>query len=468
MNERRRGWLRSIALGVFYLAALAYYAGLLQSNSRRIHEPRTFGDSGVYLDIARLPVFSAAFWTDIKPGAVPLIYKMLGYDPERIFVFQLWSSVAAWGILALAVACALRSYWLRPIAFVLVLAFSLGRDVFMWIPFIGSEAISFSALALFLAAALWLISDWKGFKIPLLIAAAFLMAFSRDTWTYVILLAAAVLIPLLWLSSHRRQLLIIIVSFLVIFAAGALTARAGLRNSIVFDIVMAMRVLPNPEYLAFFRGLGAPIDPSLVERSNPNLPGYGKWEVYLAMRMDPAQEAYRRWARAHATGSFLRFLWFYKVDAFQGMFTDEAGRAVFAPDVYYYTATGYRPILKDPRLAEFLYPTRFAMLFFFLVQIAAAFACGFAIMLRKRLWLVPIVMILATYPQAFLVWNADPNDLHRHSVGHNIMERLGFWILLLFVIDLLAESLRPAVDRMWKRARSRQADEAPAEGGASG
>jgi hypothetical protein len=408
----------------------------------------------VYLDIASRPVFSAPFWTDMKPGVVPLIYKMLGGDSERIFVFQLWSSVAAWGVLALAVAHALRSSWLKPLAFVLVLAFSLSRDVFMWIPFIGSEAISFSAMALFFAAAIWLLVDWRAFKIPFLIAAAFLMAFSRDTWAYVILMAAVVLIPLLWLSTHRRHVVIIIVSFLAIFGASALTGAAGARNSIVFDIVMAMRVFPNPEYVEFFRGLGAPIDPSLVERSDPNRPGYAKWDVYLALRMDPAQEAYRQWSKAHRSESFLRFLWFYKVEAFQGMFTDEAGRGLFAPDVYYYTATGYRPILKDPRLAEFLYPTRFGMLFFFLVQMAAALACGFALLLRKRLWLVPIAMILAAYPQAFLVWNADPNDIHRHSVGHNMMERLGAWMLILFVIDLLAQAAGPAVGRLWERWRS--------------
>jgi hypothetical protein len=442
--------LPGIVLGILYVAAFAIYAGLLQSNSLKIHEPRRFGDSAEYLRIARMPVFSARFWTQGKPPITSLIYKSLGRNPNRILAFQLWFTIVCWTVLALAVAHVVRSYYLKPIAFALVLAFSLSRDVFMWIPFIGSEAISFSITALFIAAAIWLIADWKGYKIPFLIVAGFLMAFSRDTLAYVLLIAVAMMLPFIWLSSHRRDILVMMGAFLAIFATSMITGSIGMRFEIVFPIITAMRIFPNPAYVAFFKSQGMPVDPSLVERSNPNWPGYAKWDVTIALWDDPKEEDYRQWMRTHGAVAYLKYLWFFKEDVLQRMFIEDGGRNVFYPDVYYYTATGYRPILKDLRLAELLYPTRFGLAYFFFANLAAAMAFGFAIMLKKKLWIVPIFLILATYPQAFLIWNGDANDIPRHSVGHNIMERLGMWILVLFVVDTLAQLLAPFVQQGWE------------------
>ncbi len=450
-------WLLPKALLVAsYLLAFAYYVYLLVSNNARVHEPRTFGDSDDYLQLARLPVFSGAFWTQIKPPITSLVYKILGEDPARIWAFQLWLTIICWTVLALAVAHAVRSRWLKPVAFALVLAFSLSRDVVMWIPFIGSEAISFSITALFIAAGLWLLVDWKTYKIPLLVAAAFLMAFSRDTLSSVLLMLAAVLLPLLWLSTHKRDVLIIIGSFAAIFALSTYTGQLGRRFQVVFPIITAMRIYQNPQYVAFFKAQGMPVDPVLVKESNPNWPGWHKWDVTIALWYDAKQAPFRAWMDAHGEAAYMKFLWFFKEDTMQEMFVEAGGRNVFFPDVYYYTATGYRPIIQDQRLEEYLYPTRFGLLFFFAANLAAALACGFAFSLKKRLWFVPIALVLSTYPQAFLIWNGDANDIPRHSVGHNIMERLGLWILVLFVLDSLAQWAWPVLQRAWIETRIRQ------------
>jgi hypothetical protein len=142
------------------------------------------------------------------------------------------------------------------------------------------------------------------------------------------------------------------------------------------------------------------------------------------------------------TGSseYVKFLWFYKADTFQKVFTETAGPS-FYPDVYYYTATGYKPILKDARISELLYPTRFGLVFFFAANIVAAFIAAFAWRDRRVLWLLPLLMILFTYPQAVLVWAADVNDVARHSIPHNVLLRLGTWMLAFFVLDSLFEDL---------------------------
>jgi hypothetical protein len=368
---------------------------------------------------------------------------------------QLTLSIFCWGILALAVAYAIKSYLLKPVAFSVVLAFSLSRDIFMWDPFLGSESVALSMTALFIASALWLVTDWRAYKLPVLILTGFLVAFARDASAYLLLLAAVVLLPFLLFSNRRSHLTIIIVSFLAIFIASASLARVSLRQYANFLSVTAFRIFPNPEYVAYFQNLGMPIDESLVEQSHYSLiPGYPKYGVLAALFADPKEESYRTWVKKDGMKSYLKFLWFFKADTMQKMFTDDQ-RNIFYPDVYYYTATGYTPILKSEQMNEILYPTHFAFLLFIFSNVAAALACGFAINKRKGLWLVPISMIFFTYPQAFIAWNGDANEIPRHSVEHNVMERLGVWILVFFVLDVLIQFAQPYIWKGWEQLRLR-------------
>jgi hypothetical protein len=110
---------------------------------------------------------------------------------------------------------------------------------------------------------------------------------------------------------------------------------------------------------------------------------------------------------------------------------------IFNPDVYYYSATGFRQIITDRRLDELIYPRRFGILTVWLANLLAAALLFPALKYRQPLWIVPLMLILFSYPQAVLIWNADANDVARHSIYHNIELRLGLWILLFFVADFL-------------------------------
>jgi hypothetical protein len=121
--------------------------------------------------------------------------------------------------------------------------------------------------------------------------------------------------------------------------------------------------------------------------------------------------------------------------------------------VFYYTATGYRPVIKDARITEFLYPTRFGLFFFFIANMLAAFFVPIAWREQKILWYLPLLMILLSYPQAVLVWSADVNDIARHSISHNVLLRLGVWMLIFFVLDLVIEKFH-AYSPFFRRVES--------------
>jgi hypothetical protein len=179
------------------------------------------------------------------------------------------------------------------------------------------------------------------------------------------------------------------------------------------------------------------VDDRLVEMSRNIEPGQ-KFAVNIALTFDEDQADYRQWALERGSSDYVRFLWFFKVDTFQKVFTETAGQSFF-PDVFYYTATGYRPIIKDARITEFLYPTRFGLFFFLAANMIAAFFAAIAWREQKPLWYIPLLMILLSYPQAVLVWSADVNDIARHSISHNVLLRLGLWLLIFFVLDFFLD-----------------------------
>ena len=429
----------SIAFILFQLAAVAYYGYLRIQNASHVKEPRTFGDTGDYFHDASLPVFTKEFWTDARPPVTALFWKAVDSDPKRIFDVQLYFSILSWAVLAYFAALVVKSNLLKPLFFVVVLAFSLSRDVFMWDPFLGSESIALSFTALFLAAAIWLLLEWKTYKAILLIFISLVMVLTRDTYAYLLLMIALINIPVFWFSKHRTNAIAMSFAFLVIFALSSQLATLGLRPYRAVLMNTALRIYPSDTYTEYFRQHGMPIDDRLVEMSRNIEPGK-KFAVNIALTYDEDQEDYRQWALESGDSAYVRFLWFFKADTFQKVFTETAGQSFF-PDVFYYTATGYRPIIKDARIAEFLYPTRFGLFFFFAANMIAAFLVAIAWREGKQLWYAPLLMILLSYPQAVLVWSADVNDIARHSISHNVLLRLGLWMLIFFVLDFLLANI---------------------------
>jgi hypothetical protein len=441
---------KSVILIIFQLAAFAGYAWLRLDNASHVKEPRTFGDTSEYIRVAGLPVASRQFWTDLRPPVTPLLWKFVGVQPEKIFQLQLYFSIFCWAVLAFAFACTLHSYTLKAFAYTIVLAFSLSRDIFMWDPFLGSESVAFSFTALFLSAVLWLLMKWDWWKFGLLILAGLFLVLTRDTYAYLLLMAALIIAPLFWSTRYRWGVLGLSGAFLVLYLLSTSLATAGMRPFRSILMITSLRIYPSEEYTEYFRQHGMPVDDRLVAISRDPI-NDDKFYINKALLFNEDQQVYREWVLGSGRGEYLKYLWFYKADTLQKVLL-ETPQDSFYPDVYYYTATGYRPIIKDPRLTELLYPTRFGLVFFFAANLIAAFAAAFAWIEKRHLWLLPLLMILLSYPQAVLVWAADANDIARHSVAHNVLLRLGVWMLAFLIADSMIADFLPGLP-FFKRAR---------------
>jgi hypothetical protein len=320
----------------------------------------------------------------------------------------------------------------------------------MWDPFLGSESIALSLTTLFLAACIWLLQGWSTTRAAFLIFLALAMVLTRDTYAYLLLMIGVVLIPIFWFSRYRANAVMIAFAFLIIFAISSQLATAGLRPYRAILMNTSLRIYPSETYTEYFRHHGMPVDDRLVEMSRNIEPGE-KFAVNIALTFDEEQQDFRQWALGPGRTEYLRFLWFYKVDTLQKVFTETPGPS-FYPDVYYYTATGYEPIIEDARISELIYPTRFGLVFFFVSSLLAAFLVPLSWRERKALWMLPLLMILLAYPQAVLVWAADVNDVARHSIAHNVLLRLGVWMLLLYVLDFLLLEILPRYSFFGRRA----------------
>ena len=427
--------IKKIMLIILLLSLFGCYIWLRVENSQYVHEPRTsFGDTHEFLGVAKEPLFSRLFWISLRPPSVPLIYKILGGDVPRISTFQLWFSIFAWGFLAFGVASTIRSFLLKPIAFAIILAFGLIKEIIMWDFIILGDSISISLMVLFFASALLLLAKWNFVRLPILLITALLFTFARDDFAYYILMFGIALLVLLLRTHHWKRILIISSVFVLMFIASNYFASLSLRWYRPLLNTIGLRILPNPNYVSYFEARGMPISPALMERSGKHLHADNN-----AILVDPRLEIFRDWIQENGKQEYIRFLWFFKADTLQNPFSNLD--VIFSPDLYYYSATGFRPIIQNMRLDEILYPRRFGFVLFLFANLVAAALTVVAVYEKKLTWVLPILLILSTYPQAVLVWNADANDLARHSLYHNVMMRLGFWILVLFLVDYLIEKI---------------------------
>ncbi len=388
---------------------------------------REFPDTADYVHIASLPVWDPGFLGGGHPFTPPLFYKLASSEPTGATALQWTVSVLCWATLALFVARAVRSRWLKPVAVGLVLAFSLSAEIIQWDRVMLSESISLSLLALLLACWLWLLEGWSWRKAVLLLLIASLWAFARDTNAYAGLMMAGLLVVLAPFRPAPRRYLIVAGAFLAIFVAADVSMTAGYRWVAPFLHVLTQRVLPHAARTADFARLGMPLTPSLMRLAEQS-PSEQDWE-------DPSLEDFRQWLHARGKRSYPRFLLLHpEIVAKEPL--GHLGELV-SPRLEGYAPPGFLAPLGG-WMTALTYPTH-PVLLSTLLAAALGVAGSVAIRMRPRpVWVIPLALLLLAYPLAALVWHGDTAEIGRHALQVGVQLRLGLWLLLLFGADLAA------------------------------
>ena len=442
--------IKRFGVPALFVAIFLASAGLRVDILSKV-EVKQFPDTASYTKKASWPLWGGDgrlgpfgalknWWLDGRSPTVPFFYKLAGNTSHSIAVFQVCFSILCWGLLALLVARAVQFAWLKPFAFLIVLMFSLSAHIIMWDGIILSDSISFSLMALVIANFFWLLESWHWRKAVLVLVVGLLWAFSRDTNAWLILMLGCSLIIVAALRWSRHYLLIG-AAFVMIFGANEISQNYSQRWVMPFINVVGRRILPNPEWTAYFAGLGMPVTPALMRLS-----GQLAWHQDRAFYKDPALQDFRDWVSSRGKSSYTRFLLSHPAMTLQEPLRNIG--ALIVPKLDYYGADDAPPILGGA-VAEAIYFEKWPMLWGWASGIIFGCASVIAARTRQPRWLMPLLMVALAYPHAALAWHGDANDVGRHALQAGVHFQLGLWILLLFAADMVfANKFRQRAQRL--------------------
>jgi hypothetical protein len=435
LKDHNRKHITTALTTIVMLLLFAFYANLRWANETPIFEKaKETADTTAYVRVSGEAFFSKDFWANTRPPVFPLLLKYYAANKIKTAAFQAAFSIFAWGMLALSLAYSLKGF-LRPFAFGLILALSLDRHIAGWDMVMLTESLSLSLMALFLAIWLWLLKSWSWGKVGILSLISFLWAFTRDTNGWILLMLAGLILLGVLLFGACRRYLSVALAFVLIFALSNFSANTGDRWVFPFQNVLAQRILPDQEALAFFADCGMPVTPELL-----SLAGGFANSNDRAFYIHPALQPYRDWLDTGGKSCYMRWLISRPLISLRQPWRD-AGWLLAFEDVSFFYPKRYEPVL--PWYAErILYPQDAILLLWTLATIGALIAIWRKAWKTNPAWVVFIALCLIIYPHLFIVWHGDVPGTHRHALTISLQFILSLWFFGLFFLEAILARFR--------------------------
>ena len=377
------------------------------------------------------------FWTGVRPPVVPLLYRVLQNNHVAILAFQAIFGALSWALLALSVAVAFQRRTVGLVALFSILGLGLTTSITAWDQAMMSESLAYSFQAILLAAVFWMIRTWSMGAFAAVFSSAFVWVFIRDSHLYYVLFVAVLLIFLGGATQHRWRVWTLCASMLVLFFAGSHLADVSLRWVGSFYNVLTVRLLNDPEHLAFLEARGLPVTSELTDlKGKPHT---------RAMHHDPEFEALRTWTFSEGNKAYTQLLLTHPQylihrplqDLNNLMGSRRVLSSMFKPEE--------TPSILPTCLEEFFYPVHFGLA----VVLMALFWSGGATVAAGRgdmtcVAIIPVALILLAFPHAMVTWHGDAMEPERHALMPALQLRLGFLIGVLLTFDaVIARRSRP-------------------------
>lgn len=388
--------------------------------------PDRVTDTPTYEHVARLALWDWRFYAGERGFTIPLFFKIFQTTESRA-VAQLVFSMIAWLVLAAVVARCIEATWLRPVAFAIILAVSLTTEVVLWDALLLSESVTFALMALLVAAWILLLRSPGPLWAVVVLVLSVLWAFARDTNAYV-LLVVGVLVALTLLQPGRRRLkLVLALGCCAIFLLDYGSAQAGKRWLQPMVDVIDHRVLTSPAIDRYFIGHG--FDPN------------SNWPVGTFVR-NRSQGVYADYLFAHP--GYTLFGPFHGHQ--QALYsTSENAASLIDPNLSIYNDNASHRFLPLPSVLErIFFPRGIAVVLAVLALVlvgsgAIAWLAGWSL-----LWLVPIGILVTTYPHFVVTWHESGVEVDRHAFEAALLLRLATFLLALLALDrVIVAVLRP-------------------------
>ena len=416
---------------------------------------RVYRDTISYAETAGKSWNSMRFWAGTRPFTYPLVLKLFGIHAENysdalrnadVTQFQYWFSIVSWTALGAALSLRVRTLWLKPFAFGLILFFSLNLEASIWESLILAESVSFSLFALMLA--LWLWWDYpadnlrkslgRSIHLLLLIVVTIFYIFTRESNQYFAIFGALVF-PLAGLmrkaSQQRRKDYFV---YLLLFIVLVITKNIAFNVSNLWQIHiydhLALRLLPDSEAREYFEAAGLPIDENLMQITD--MTG-SEYQDYLTNNSD--MSAVREWINQSAVTTYMKFLISRPISSMLEPFRQLP--SLLGGDNLEYHAPRYGvPTIPYwlTNLTNKVYPRAVFALWSILGLSTLGVIWYLSTNLQQSAWLVVGILLVSLYPLLFIVWHGNPMEIERHAAQVGIQYRLMGWMAVVLLLDHLS------------------------------
>jgi Dolichyl-phosphate-mannose-protein mannosyltransferase len=384
----------------------------------------TYGDTPSYRVASHASIFSEQFLAGYRSLTVPLFWKLVPGSDNTLTFAQLLLSIACWLFLAWSVAGLFNRLPAKIAAYVVVLAFSLLGAIDQWDRDLLSESVNFSLFALVVGLSIRVVARPRPWTLAALLAATFFWVFARDSNAYALPAVAVVLVvALVRVPRHRRLLTAGLCGCAAIFVLSYVSAQIGHRAD-------------NP--VAYLVGVRLPQD-------KPSALVWMKARGYTKPDAPNTTSLYRSYLLHHPGGALIDVL---RNEPSYSPFPASANRldSLYAPRVSLYEKS--RPRWRIPMAVQrVLDPPKPLWVLAGLVSALALAVLAWRRGIRDPFWLVPLVLVLAAYPQTVVIWNVDAYEDDRHALGPALEVRLAIALALLFAaVRLVPLWLREAAE----------------------
>lgn len=424
VTARRRAWWLGALVGAAFVAArLVPYLGA--------HIGRGL-DTFDYRAASHLPIFSREFLGGPRPFGYPLYLMAVAHNEHVAVAGQLVLDTAAWLVLAVMVARATRDRRLAGAAFVAVLGVGAAFEPIQWDRIVSSEALSTAFAVGLLAALLWIRERWTGPRLALIGVLALLATIVRDSNGSFFGVVAVVLAVGVLARRLPVRILGLCAVFLVVAAAGSVSAGLGKRWEGPVKDVITIRLLNSPERLESLQHSGLPLSPEQIAAARGNC--VSATPMFPCVHLvDPV---FYDWIKKHGRPAYVHLL--LKTPATTAWEPLSHLRDSVGTRVQTEVGTGTdedAPVAKVFDAVFFVRNPVVLVVWSGLVLAAAAFVLA----RRRKLGVLAIAvgLVALTYPHLWLVWVGGALEVSRHSLLASIQLRLGLWLGTVWLIDAL-------------------------------
>ncbi len=421
--------MRRSLLVVLILISLGYLIIQIKSYLS-VREAILIGDSWSYLQGASLDISDPNFFSERRPWAILLFYKLLGSSQSLIEIFQLSISTVAWLFLAWKFIGSVKNDWAKIAGFLMILGFSLSPTVQVWNHAVLSESLSISGMVLMIALFIGLTQKWKWRALYLLMLYFVLWMSFREANTYIALMVAFALVIIGFMQQTLRVYwllsFLIGVTFFVNYQLSSIYALP--RWALPLAEVITIRILPDQEYLDFFASNGMPINPALMAFS-------GRWansdEYAIINSVELAK--FEKWLYLEGRDIYVKFLLTHPSYTIESPL--ENIDVLLAGDFFEGIPVPEYTSALPTVVHEVLYPKRYFQLYLWLSLFASGFILAASLHQKKSINWVVFLFLLFAIPHLYLVWHGDALAIARHAVMGNVQFHLGIWLLIVLFID---------------------------------